>query len=278
MARHIGWRTRRGVDLRPQPPTFPLLRVSWPTVHRWAAKIEQVVRHRSRAHPSALSTGSSGGGVLLESIEAGSPVHARVRLRAGTPFATRAPHRGPRFSVSSTGVRTIQDSTKRPPRVNRQIRISPVRVIGADGSQLGILEVDAALSMAQELGLDLVEVAAAARPPVVRIMDYGKFKFEQAKQARLAKKKQHVIHLKEVKYRPGIDDHDFETKTRHARRFLEEGNKVKVTLMFRGRQIAHPELGKAVVERVAQELADLAKTESAPAMEGKSMTMILAPK
>lgn len=162
--------------------------------------------------------------------------------------------------------------------MNRQIRISPVRVIGADGSQLGILEVDAALSMAQELGLDLVEVAAAARPPVVRIMDYGKFKFEQAKQARLAKKKQHVIHLKEVKYRPGIDDHDFDTKTRHARRFLEEGNKVKVTLMFRGRQIAHPELGKAVVERVSQELADLAKVESAPTMEGKSMTMILAPK
>jgi translation initiation factor IF-3 len=162
--------------------------------------------------------------------------------------------------------------------VNRQIRISPVRVIGADGSQLGILEVDAALSMAQELGLDLVEVAAAARPPVVRIMDFGKFKFEQAKQARLAKKKQHVIHLKEVKYRPGIDDHDFDTKTRHARQFLEEGNKVKVTLMFRGRQIAHPELGRAVVERVSQQLADLAKIESAPTMEGKSMTMILAPK
>lgn len=151
-------------------------------------------------------------------------------------------------------------------------------MIGADGSQLGILEVDAALSMAQELGLDLVEVAAAARPPVVRIMDYGKFKFEQAKQARLAKKKQHVIHLKEVKYRPGIDDHDFDTKTRHARKFLEDGNKVKVTLMFRGRQIAHPELGRAVVERVSQELADLAKVESAPTMEGKSMTMILAPK
>ncbi len=162
--------------------------------------------------------------------------------------------------------------------MNRQIRISPVRVIGADGSQLGILEVDAALSMATEQGLDLVEVAAAARPPVVRIMDYGKFKFEQAKQARIAKKKQHVIHLKEVKYRPGIDDHDFDTKTRHARKFLEEGNKVKVTLMFRGRQIAHPELGRAVVERVGQELADLAKVESAPTMEGKSMTMILAPK
>jgi translation initiation factor IF-3 len=192
--------------------------------------------------------------------------------------ATRIPYRGPRFLHLFTGVRPIQDSTKRPPRVNRQIRISPVRVIAADGSQLGIMEVDVALAQAQEQGLDLVEVAAAARPPVVRIMDFGKFKFEQAKQARLAKKKQHVIHLKEVKYRPGIDDHDFETKTRHARRFLEEGNKVKVTLMFRGRQIAHPELGRQVVDRVSVELADLAKVESAPLMEGKSLTMILAPK
>src|SRR4051812_13866188 len=124
----------------------------------------------------------------------------------------------------------IQDTTKRV-RVNRQIRISPVRVIGADGSQLGILEVDVAMRMAEEAGLDLVEVAATARPPVVRIMDYGKYKFEMAKQARVAKKKQHVIELKEVKFRPGIDDHDFETKTRHARRFLEEKNKVKVTMM-----------------------------------------------
>ena len=163
-------------------------------------------------------------------------------------------------------------------RVNRQIRISPLRVIAPDGSQLGIMELDAALNAAQEQGLDLVEVAPLARPPVVRIMDYGKFKFEQAKQARIAKKKQHVIQLKEVKYRPGIDDHDFDTKTRHARRFLEEGNKVKVTLMFRGRQIAHPELGRAVVDRVAQQLADLAKVESDAKMEGKSMTMILTPK
>jgi translation initiation factor IF-3 len=162
--------------------------------------------------------------------------------------------------------------------VNRQIRISPVRVIAPDGSQLGILEVDAALARAQEEGLDLVEVAPMARPPVVRIMDYGKFKFEQAKQARLAKKKQHVILLKEVKYRPGIDDHDFQTKTRHARRFLEEGNKVKVTMMFRGRQVAHPELGKDVLDRVASELADLGKIETDAKLEGKNMTMILAPK
>ena len=177
----------------------------------------------------------------------------------------------------SRGTRSIQDNTKRV-RVNRQIRISPLRVIAADGSQMGILDLDAALAAAQEQGLDLVEVAPMARPPVVRIMDYGKFKFEQAKMARQAKKKQHVIHLKEVKYRPGIEDHDFETKTRHARRFLGEGNKVKVTLMFRGRQIAHPELGKAVVDRVASDLADVAKIESEPKMEGKSMTMILTPK
>ena len=126
--------------------------------------------------------------------------------------------------------------------------------------------------------MDLVEVAPLARPPVVRIMDYGKYKFEQAKQARQAKKKQHVILLKEVKYRPGIDDHDFDTKTRHARRFLDEGNKVKVTMMFRGRQVAHPELGRAVLDRVATDLADIGKIEAEAKLEGKNMTMIIAPK
>jgi len=189
----------------------------------------------------------------------------------------RTPRNGGRFFVLSLEELSIQDTTKRV-RVNRQIRISPVRVIGPDGAQLGIMDLEAAFSQADQHGLDLVEVAATARPPVVRIMDYGKFKFEQAKQARLAKKRQHVIELKEVKYRPGIDDHDFETKTRHARRFLEEKNKVKVTMMFRGRQIAHPELGQAVLDRVATELSDIGKIESAGRLEGKSMTMILAPK
>jgi translation initiation factor IF-3 len=151
-------------------------------------------------------------------------------------------------------------------------------VIAPDGSQLGILDLDTALATAEAQGLDLVEVAPTARPPVVRIMDYGKFKFDQAKLARQAKKKQHVIHLKEVKYRPGIDDHDFETKTRHARRFLEEGNKVKVTMMFRGRQVAHPELGKEVLDRVSTELADVGKVETDAKLEGKNMTMIIAPK
>ena len=192
-------------------------------------------------------------------------------------YATPVSHRRSRFVFHLQEIPPIQDTTKRV-RVNRQIRISPVRVIGADGSQLGILEVDVAMRMAEEAGLDLVEVAATARPPVVRIMDYGKYKFEMAKQARVAKKKQHVIELKEVKFRPGIDDHDFETKTRHARRFLEEKNKVKVTMMFRGRQVAHPELGQAVLERVAATLVDVGKIETAGRLEGKSMTMILAPK
>jgi translation initiation factor IF-3 len=117
-----------------------------------------------------------------------------------------------------------------------------------------------------------------ARPPVVKVMDYGKYRFEQAKAAKAAKKKQHIIHLKEVKYRPGVSDHDFNFKTRHARRFLEEGNKVKLTMMFRGRQVTHPELGRKVLLRVFAELDEIAKVEMQPKLEGRNMTMVLAPK
>lgn len=163
-------------------------------------------------------------------------------------------------------------------RVNRQIRISPVRVIGAEGEQLGILAVEDALAQAESLGLDLVEVAPTARPPVVRIMDYGKFKYEEARKARVAKKKQHHIQVKEVKFRPGIEAHDFEFKVRHAFKFLEEGDKVKVTMMFRGRQMAHPEIGREVLLRVAEALQDIGKVESQPMMEARTMTMIIAPK
>ena len=177
---------------------------------------------------------------------------------------------------SSTG----STSSSRTPRtrVNRQIRISPVRVIADNGDQLGVLSIDEALNAAAERGLDLVEVAPLARPPVVKIMDYGKYKFEQAKAARAAKKKQHVIHLKEVKFRPGIDDHDFAFKTRHAREFLQEGNKVKVTMMYRGRQMAHIDLGRQVLDRVAVELKDIAKIEQDPKLEGRNMSMVLGPK
>jgi len=163
-------------------------------------------------------------------------------------------------------------------RVNRMIRFSPVRVISPEGDQMGIMAVDEAIAAAESRGLDLVEVAPMARPPVCRIMDFGKFKFEQAKAERAAKKKQRSVDVKEVKFRPGIDDHDFDFKTRHAREFLAEGNKVKVTMMFRGRQMAHPELGKAVLDRVAEVLADIGKIEQDARLEGKNMTMLMTPK
>jgi translation initiation factor IF-3 len=180
---------------------------------------------------------------------------------------------GPPFFHPPVGARAINEKT----RINHQIRISPVRVIDTDGEQLGILAIDRALEIAEEKGLDLVEVAPMARPPVCRIMDYGKFRYEEQRKARDARKKQHHVQLKEVKMRPGIEDHDFEFKIRHARRFLEEGNKVKVTMMFRGRQMAHPEIGRQVLDRVALEVADLGKVESNPTMEARSMTMVVAP-
>ena len=162
-------------------------------------------------------------------------------------------------------------------RVNQQIRISPVRVVDPQGEQIGILPIERALEIAEEQGLDLVEVAPLARPPVCRIMDYGKFRYEEQRKAREARKKQHQVQLKEVKMRPGIEDHDFDFKLRHARRFLEEGNKVKITMMFRGRQMAHPELVREVLDRVVTEVADVGKVESNPTMEARSMTMVLAP-
>ncbi|MCI0436580.1 MAG: translation initiation factor IF-3 [Gemmatimonadetes bacterium] len=163
-------------------------------------------------------------------------------------------------------------------RVNRQIRISPVRVISAEGAQMGIMAVEDALAAAENAGLDLVEVAPNARPPVVRIMDYGKYKYEEARKARQARKRQHQIQIKEVKFRPGIEAHDFEFKVRHARRFLEEGNKVKATMMFRGRQLALPELGREILMRVVEALEDIGKVEVEPAMEGRTMTLVLGPR
>ncbi len=153
-----------------------------------------------------------------------------------------------------------------------------MRLIAENGEQLGVVTIEDALRVAAERGLDLVEVAPTARPPVVKIMDYGKFRFEQAKAARAARKKQHVIQMKEVKFRPGINEHDFEFKTRHARNFLMEGNKVRVTMMFRGRQVMHPELGEEVLNRVWESLKDIAKLESEVKSDGRTMTMVLAPK
>ena len=162
-------------------------------------------------------------------------------------------------------------------RVNDQIRISPVRLIDEVGGQGGIVSIEEARDLAQDRSLDLVEVAPEARPPVVKLMDYGKYKYEAQRAAREAKKKQHHVSVKEVKFRPGIEDHDYDFKTRHARRFLEEGNKVKLTMMFRGRQVTHPELGRDVLTRVTEDLKDVGKIESHPSFEGRIMSMVLAP-
>ncbi len=143
---------------------------------------------------------------------------------------------------------------------------------------MGIVSIDEARTAANARGLDLVEVAPLARPPVVRIMDYGKYKYEQARKAREAKKKQHNVRVKEVKLRPKIEEHDFNFKAGHARRFLEEGNKVKLTLMFRGREMTHTDLGAKVLERFAEALRDVGQREAEPRLEGRNMSMLMAPK
>jgi translation initiation factor IF-3 len=161
--------------------------------------------------------------------------------------------------------------------VNWQIRRSPVRLIGPEGEQLGIVTVDEARRKAEEEGLDLVEVGPNADPPVARILDWGKLKYEREKKARESRRKTHVIEVKEVKYRPNIDDHDYEIKTQRARRFLEAGKKVKVTIFFRYRQLRRPELGAEILDRVTEETEDLATVESRTRMEGRRMVMVLAP-
>jgi len=163
-------------------------------------------------------------------------------------------------------------------RVNERIRISPIRLIDADGEQLGIMPTEEARAMARERGLDLVEVAPNSRPPVCRVMDYGKYKYEQARRARDARRKVHNIQVKELKMRPKIEGHDFDFKLRHARRFLEEGNKVKFTMRFRGRENARPELGARVLERVKDVLAEVGTVETDLRREGRTMTMLIAPR
>jgi len=163
-------------------------------------------------------------------------------------------------------------------RINEEIRVPEVRFVGTDGEQLGIIPIKQALKIAAEKGLDLVEVAPTAKPPVCRIMDYGKYRFEQSKREREARKNQKIINVKEVKLRPNIEDHDFETKARNAEKFLKGGDKVKVTIMFRGREITHPDLGRQLCTRMAAAMEHVASVEKIPKVEGKNMTMILTPK
>jgi translation initiation factor IF-3 len=163
-------------------------------------------------------------------------------------------------------------------RINEKIRADVVRLIGPDGEQVGIVGVPEALKYADGLNLDLVEVAPMASPPVCKVMDYGKYRYEQEQKAKEARKRQTTISIKEIKLRPKIDDHDFDTKKGHVERFLKKGDKVKLTIMFRGRELVHPHLGERLLRRMAEELAEIGEVESEPSLDGRNMIMMLAPR
>lgn len=164
------------------------------------------------------------------------------------------------------------------PRANEQINAPEIRLIDYTGDNLGVVPIGEALARAAETGLDLVEISPNADPPVCKILDYGKLKYEEQKKRNVARKKQKIIEVKEIKMRPNIDVHDYDFKMRAIHRFLDEGDKVKVTMRFRGREMAHQEIGMQVLERVRGDLEQLAKVEQAPKMEGRQMTMVMAPK
>jgi translation initiation factor IF-3 len=192
----------------------------------------------------------------------------RRRGRAAGPSGLRsvAPRR-----------RTRGDPISTETRINDRIRVPEVRLVGPNGEQVGIVRIEDALRLAQEAELDLVEVAAQARPPVCKLMDYGKFKYESAQKARESRRNQQLTTIKEQKLRPKIDTHDYETKKRNVVRFLEGGNKVKVTIMFRGREQSRPELGFRLLQRLAEDVAELGTVEAAPKQDGRNMTMVIAP-
>ncbi len=183
-----------------------------------------------------------------------------------------------RFVATSTGSSRIAATiTTNEPRINDRIRAREVRLVDPDGEQLGIKLLPEALAIAASLDLDLVEVAPGANPPVCRIMDYGKFKFDAAQRAKESRRKTTHVGIKEMKYRPKIGPGDFETKTRQVAKFLEEGHKVKITIMFRGREVFHPELGKKILDRIAEQMDGLGKPEAVPRLDGRNMVMVLAP-
>ena len=164
------------------------------------------------------------------------------------------------------------------PRANNQINVPDVRLIDVEGENVGVVATDRAMEMAQEAGLDLVEVSPTAKPPVAKIMDYGKYKYQAQKKAAEARKKQKTVDVKEVKMRPNIDTHDYDVKMRNMLRFFEEGDKVKVTLRFRGREMAHQDLGMKLMHRVRDQVDEIAKVELHPKLEGRQMIMVLAPR
>jgi translation initiation factor IF-3 len=188
----------------------------------------------------------------------------RLKQHEGTPTIARRPHSAP--PTRDTG-----------PRVNDRIRAPEIRLIGPEGENVGVVTPQRAMMLAEEVGLDLVEISPNANPPVCKIMDFGKYKYEQQKKESEARKKQKTIDVKEVKFRPNTDTHDYDVKMRSVLRFLQEGDKVKVTLRFRGREMAHADLGRQLLERVANDVTEHGKVEAIPKLEGRQMVMMINP-
>ena len=212
--------------------------------------------------------GARMGAGRVESVERGRAQDYRIPANTDNRRKTtiaRRPHNAP--PVRDTG-----------PRVNERIRVAEIRLIGAEGENIGVVTPAKGLELAQAAGLDLVEISPNATPPVCKIMDLGKFKYEQQKREAEARKKQKTIDIKEVKFRPGTDTHDYDVKMRNVLKFLTAGDKVKVTLRFRGREMAHQQLGAELLRRVASDVDEIGKVESMPKMEGRQMIMMIAPR
>lgn len=202
---------------------------------------------------------------------------ARVPLFCRAPAGTLAP-RHKRTTAIARRPHNAPPSRETGPRINERIRSPEIRLIGADGENVGVVTPHRALQMAVEAGLDLVEISPTAVPPVCKIMDFGKWKYEQQKRESEARKKQKIIEIKEIKFRPGTDTHDYDVKMRSVLKFLEEGDKVKITLRFRGREMAHQELGLELLKRVEADVAQHGKVENMPKLEGRQMVMMIGPR
>jgi len=200
------------------------------------------------------------------------------RIPAGNPYVLHAPCNQLRRSAIRRPMKAVAAPEKGGPRVNKDIRAVQVQLIDAEGTNRGVVNLTDAQRLAEEAELDLVEIVPNAQPPVCKILDFGKFRFNEQKKSAEQRKRQKVVEIKEIKLRPGIDDHDYEVKMRSMQRFFEEGDKVKVTLRFRGRELAHQDLGYKLLQRVKSETILVAKVEAEPSMEGRQMIMVLAPK
>ncbi len=215
-------------------------------------------------HAAPVRFGRNGAHIALKDRGLGDTLGLRIQGYRRTDPIARRPHNAP--PTRDTG-----------PRVNDRIRAPEIRLIGPEGENLGVSNPAKAMDLAAEAGLDLVEISPNATPPVCKIMDFGKFKYEQQKRESEARKKQKTIDVKEVKFRPNTDSHDYDVKMRNVTRFLENGDKVKVTLRFRGREMAHQNLGRELLERVAADVEGLGKVENMPKMEGRQMVMMIGP-